>query len=466
MTRVLFIAVSLVLASSMSLPARSSQSSMFLPGGSYDRPAGIAVDASGRAFLAINTQSRDYGQPRRLLPAEAWLPRTQAFVTRIDTDGTQTHWPITEASLSAIAIDAAGYIYVAGSRSMPHSTDVFFARLRPSGSVEYSVTFGGAADDVAMGVAVDAAGNIFVVGGTSSPDFRSSRPSAPCRGSAATGMDAFVVRIDTAGSIAESTCLGGALHDAAYGVALDPKGDLVIAGATRSADFPATEGAYQSRSTDRPCLPKVECGDAFVAKLSSGELRVLWATYLGGSARELPEGFAVDAAGDIYITGSTTSRDLPLHDALQPACLTAYTGGDCGDAFIVKLANSGSSLLFGSFIGGPAWETATGVAISPAGDIYVSGATSSTILLDRHFQTTRQDTDSFLVVLDRAHDVLDVRVINHGRNERMEGVAGGWRILYLIGSAEVAVPSGTPCCHSDRDAYVTTIRSATQRDHR
>jgi hypothetical protein len=226
MPRVPFIAASLVLAASMWLPARSSQSSAFLPGGSSDRPADIAVDASGRAFLAINTQSRDYGQPRRLSPVDAWLPRTQAFVTRIDTDGTQTHWPITEASLSAIAIDAAGYIYVAGSRSMPHSTDAFLARLRPSDSVEYSVTFGGAAGDLASGVAVDAAGNIFVVGSTTSSDFRSSRPDQPCRGSAATGSDAFVVRIDAQGSIAESMCLGGSLHDAAYGVALDPKGDF------------------------------------------------------------------------------------------------------------------------------------------------------------------------------------------------------------------------------------------------
>jgi hypothetical protein len=461
MLRVLCIAASLVLAVSMSLPARSAQSSMFLPGGSFDRPAGIALDASGRAFLAISTQSRDYGQPLRLSPVEAWLPRIQAFVTRIDIDGTQTHWPITEASLNAIAIDAAGYIYVAGSRSVPgQAIDAFLARLRPSGSVEYSVTFGGAADDVASGVAVDAAGNIFVVGATSSPDFRSSRPGPPCRGGAAVGSDAFVVRIDTQGSIAESTCLGGSLHDAAYGVALDPKGDLVVAGSTRSADLPVTDGAYQSRSSDRPCVPKIDCGDAFVAKLSSGELRVLWSTYLGGSARDMPEGLAVDAAGDIYITGSTTSRDLPRRDAVQPACLTAYSGGDCGDAFIVKLARSGSSLLFGSFIGGSAWETATGVAISPAGRIYVSGTTSSTNLLGRQFETPRrQDTDGFLVVLDRANDVLDVRVIDHGRNERMEGVAGGWHgILYLIGAAEVAVPSGTPCCYSDRDAYVTTIR--------
>ena len=137
MRRILFIAAGLVIAASMSMPARSSQSSAFLPGGSYDRPADIAVDASGRAFIAISTQSRDYGQPRRLSPVDAWLPTRLAFVTRIDTDGTQAHWPITEAALSAIAIDAAGYIYVAGSRSVPgHGADAFLARLRPSGSVE------------------------------------------------------------------------------------------------------------------------------------------------------------------------------------------------------------------------------------------------------------------------------------------------------------------------------------------
>lgn len=450
-----------MMGASMSLPARSSQSSAFLAGGSFDRPADIAVDASGRAFLAISTQSRDYGQPRRLSPVEAWLPNLQAFVTRIDTDGTQTHWPITEASLKAIAIDAAGYIYVAGSRGVPgQAVDAFVAKLRPSGSVEYSVTFGGTADDVANAVAVDAAGNIFVVGATTSSDFRSSRPGEACRGSAATGPDAFVVRIDPQGSIAESTCLGGSAYDSAYGVALDPKGDLVVAGVTRSVDLPVTDGAFQSRFADTSCSSRSACGDAFVAKLSSGELRVRWATYLGGSGAEMAEGFAVDAAGDIYITGWTSSRDLPRHDAVQTECLTAYTGADCGDAFIVKLADSGSSLLFGSFIGGAAWEIASSVAVSPAGLIYVSGTTASTNLLSRQFETPRPgDTDSFLVVLDPANDVLDVRVIDHGRNERTEGVAGGWNgILYLIGAADVGVPSGTPCCYTDRDAYVTTIR--------
>lgn len=461
MRRTLFIAASLMLAASMSLPARSSQSSAFLPGGSFDRAVDIAVDASGRAFLAIGTQSRDYGQPRRLSPVEAWLPNLQAFVTRIDTDGTESHWPITEASLKAIALDGSGHIYVVGSRSVPgHAIDAFVAKLRPSGSVEYSVTFGGAADDVATGVTADSAGNIFVVGGTASSDFRSSRPGQPCRGGTAAGSDAFVVRIDRQGSIAESTCLGGSAHDSAYSVALDPKGDLVVAGVTRSSDLPVTDGAFQSRFADDPCSPRAGCGDAFVAKLSSGELLVRWATFLGGSGAEVPEGFAVDAAGDIYVTGWTSSRDLPRRDAVQPECLTAYTGGDCGDAFIMKLAGSGSSLLFGSFIGGAAWETASSVAVTTAGLIYVSGTTASTNLLGRQFETPgRGDTDGFLVVLDPANDVLDVRVIDQGRNERVEGVApGGQGSLYLIGAAEIAVPSDTPCCYGDRDAYVITIR--------
>lgn len=461
MRRILFLAASLMLTASASLPARSSQSSAALPGGSFDRAVDIAVDASGRAFLAISTQSRDYGQPRRLSPVEAWLPNLQAFVTRIDTDGTQSHWPITEASLQAIALDASGYIYVAGSRRVPgQGGDAFLAKLRPSGAVEYSVTFGGVADDVATGVTVDSAGNIFVVGGTASSDFRSSRPDQPCRGGASTGSDAFVVRIDGQGAIAESTCLGGSAHDAAYGVALDPKGDLVVAGVTRSADLPVTAGAFQSRLADNPCSTKTGCGDAFVVKLSPGELLVRWATYLGGSGAEAPEDLAVDAAGDVYITGWTGSRDLPRRDAVQTDCLTAYTGGDCGDAFIMKLAASGSALLFGSFIGGAAWETASSVAISPSGLVYVSGTTASTNLLGRQFETPgRGDTDGFVVVLDRANDVLDVRVIDQGRNERVDRVATGRQgSLYLVGAADVAVPSDTPCCFGDRDVYVTTIR--------
>lgn len=435
-------------------------SSTFLSGGSYERAADIAVDSSGRAFLAINTQSRDYGQPRRLAPADAWLPRTQAFVTRLDVDGTLAHWPVTEATLQAITVDAAGNIYVVGSRQVSGFTiDAFLAKLRPSGSVEYSVTFGGAADDLGRSVAVDSAGNIFIAGITSSPDFQASTPEQPCQASPAKGSDAFLVRIDPRGVIAESTCLGGSSLDYAYGVELDPKGDLIVAGLTRSTDFPVTADALQRRFADIPCEPRSGCGDVFVAKVSAAELRLRWATYLGGSRAEGPEGFAVDAAGDIYVTGFTMSRDLPLHDALQPECHTAYTASDCGDGFVMKLSGSGSALLFGSFIGGSQWESATAVAIAPSGLIYVSGTTASTNLLDRQFETPRpRDTDGFLLVLDGANDVRDVRVIDQGANERMEGVAADTRgNVYLIGGADISF-SGTPCCYTDRDAYVITTR--------
>lgn len=455
------IAACLTLAASLSLPARSSQSSAFLPGGSFDRPAAIAVDATGRAFVAINTQSRDYGQPRRLSPEDAWLPHVQAFVTRIDVDGTQAHWPITVASLNAIAVDAAGDIYVVGSRSAsPGGADAFLAKLRPSGSVEYSVTFGGAADDLANGVAIDTDGNIFVVGATRSADFGLSRSGRSCLGSATAGSDAFIVRISRHGAIEESTCLGGSAHDSAIGVAVDPNGDVVIAGHTQSSDLPATEDVFQPRLADPSCPARQACGDAFVAKLSARTLRVLWATYFGGSAADVPEGFAVDTAGSIYVTGWTASRDLPRHDPVQRECLTAYTGSDCGDGFVFRIASDGSSLLFGSFVGGPAWETAKSVSVSPNGRVYISGSTASTNLLGRQFESPKQgDIDGFFVVLDRANDVIDVRVFDHGRNERIEGVAPGLRdMLYVIGAADVALPSGTPCCYSDRDAFVTTIR--------
>jgi hypothetical protein len=455
MPRVLFIATLLAVVTSISLPAAPAPSTTFLPGGSFDRAADVVVDAGGRVFLAINTQSRDYGQPQRLSPLEAWLPVTNAFVTRIDPNGALTHWPVAEASLQAITIDPAGNIYVVGSRR----GEAFFARLRPSGSVEYSITFGGAADDVARDIAVDPLGNIFIAGVTSSADFRSTIPEQACN-AGQTFSDAFLVRIDPHGTIAESTCLGGSSTDYAYAVGLNAKGEAVVAGATRSADFPATPGAFQERFADRPCVPRIGCGDVFVATLSAGDLRVLWASYLGGSGGENPEGFTLDAAGDIYITGWTMSRDLPLHDPVQTECHTAYAGTDCGDAFVAKLAGSGSSLLFGSFIGGSRWETATDVATSSTGLLYVSGTTSSADLLTRQFETPRPgDTDGFVLILDRANDVLDVRVVDRGRNERMEGVATGTHgLLHLIGAVDVAVPPGTPCCYSDRDAYVITTR--------
>src|SRR6185369_14906017 len=83
--------------------------------------------------------------------------------------------------------------------------------------------------------------------------------------------------------------------------------------------------------------------DAFVTKLSAGGASQIYSTFLGGTLADTANGIALDASGNAYITGSTTSTNFPTANALQPAKGDNVEGSD---AFITKLNASGSALVY------------------------------------------------------------------------------------------------------------------------
>lgn len=113
--------------------------------------------------------------------------------------------------------------------------------------------------------------------------------------------------------------------------------------------------------------------DAFVAKLNSTGSALLYCTYLGGGNDDHVQAIAVDSAGNAYVTGTTFSNTFTTQRALQTDKLAAlYT------AFVTKLNGAGSELLFSTYFGGSNDITAgQGIALSPAGDVYVAGWTAS-----------------------------------------------------------------------------------------
>src|SRR5207237_6597968 len=97
-------------------------------------------------------------------------------------------------------------------------------------------------------------------------------------------------------------------------------------------------------------------------------------TYLGGSGDEGGYGIAVDASGNAYVAGITDSTDFPTTaGAFQPTF-----GGGSGDAFVTKLAPTGSALAYSTYVGGSALDRARGIAVDALGNAYVTGLTVST----------------------------------------------------------------------------------------
>ena len=153
-----------------------------------------------------------------------------------------------------------------------------------------------------------------------------------------------------------------------------PSGHAYVTGQTSSPDFP----------TVHPLQPTLHSsgGNAFVAKLTPDGTALVYATYLGGSGTvvdrpprppitfgDTGSGIAIDAAGNAYVTGNTTSSDFPItSDAFQ----TTF-GGGFSDAFVSKLNAAGSALLYSSYLGGNDIDNGTGIGVDAASNAYVAG---------------------------------------------------------------------------------------------
>jgi hypothetical protein len=159
-----------------------------------------------------------------------------------------------------------------------------------------------------------------------------------------------------------SSYLGGSLEDRAAGVGVDAQGNIYVAGLTGAANFPVAGPSESAHGRNN--------WDAFVIKLNAAGDQLLYATYLGGSGYDEPFGFAVDSAGGAYVTGTTSSWDFPMVNAIQP------TRRGQSDSFVTKL-NANGSIAYSTYLGGNQDEYGQGVAVDGLGRAYVSGQTLS-----------------------------------------------------------------------------------------
>src|SRR5438876_1017497 len=171
-----------------------------------------------------------------------------------------------------------------------------------------------------------------------------------------------------------STYLGGsgAIGDYGAGIAVDASGNAYVTGGTSSSDFPTTAGAFQTTFGG----DVFGGGDAFVTKLNPTGSALVYSTYLGGSGHEAGHGIAVDAAGNAYMTGYTSSTNVPTTPA---AIQTTYSEGGLysgGDAFVTKLNAAGSALVYSTYLGGRGTDMGRAIALQYP-NVYVTGHTES-----------------------------------------------------------------------------------------
>jgi len=164
-----------------------------------------------------------------------------------------------------------------------------------------------------------------------------------------------------------ATFLGGIGIDQAFAVALDNLGSVYVTGNTASINFPTTVGGFGPTALGG--------NDVFVVKLSHDLSTAVHSSYVGGTTGDdAGRAIAVDAAGNVYVTGFTNSTDFPT----TGGAFQRVFGGGGNDAFVIKLDPTGSTLLYGTYLGGTGSDVGLAIAVDAAGNAYVTGGTFST----------------------------------------------------------------------------------------
>jgi len=267
--------------------------------------------------------------------------------------------------------------------------DVFVARTDPQGKLEWTTYMGGPDYETGNAVAVGDEGHIYITGWTQSIPLAESLDPTPAGG---VGREAFVAKYAPSGELLWTRLLGGIADDDGTAIHVDPQGNVLVAGSTRSSDFRgvSVQGELQGGI------------DCFLAKITA-EGDIEWISLFGGSDDEQASGVAVNACGEIFLCGDTFSGDLSGR-------ANVYCGGQ-RDAYVAKLDSTGK-LIWSRYLGGQDQESASSLCLDSRGNIVVCGWTASVKFPSTTFESIRR----LIVSRGRSHDAFVAKYDARGKS--------------------------------------------------
>jgi hypothetical protein len=406
--------------------------SSYIGGAATDTGLSVAVDSSGRAYLAGITTSDE-----TTFPIENAIQGTQidtlGFVTKLNPAGNDVLYStflgdsngfctgnFCGTQINGIAVTSDGRAVVTGGvtnedddSKFPVTSnayqkngfciswcglepnrmvDAFVTMFSADGSqLDYSTFYGGSSNyrysergfDIGNAIAVDSGNRVYITGLTASNSLPTKHAFQWSRHSEGEGKDAFVAVFNPAAPNGNDTLLyasyiGGDGDDIGRGIAVDADRNAYVVGSTASTDLET-----KSPSSLAPLRATFQGGatDGFVAKVdttSDGAASLTYSTYFGGNINDRVESVAVDALQRAYITGASNSSasSFPLRNAFD----STQTNGE---AFVAKLNADGTALFYSSFLGGDNGNTSSdgeeglGITIDFGGNAYVTGRTTS-----------------------------------------------------------------------------------------
>ena len=304
---------------------------------SAEEGTAVGLDSSGDIYIAGMTAGSLQGTNKGA---------NDLFLTKYGTDGTNP-WTVqlgttTNDVARGLAVYHSSHVFVVGEAAGPlddnthfGDLDFFLVKYSTAGVKAWSRQFGTSVNEVAYGVAVDTSGSVYIAGYT----------LGDLDGNGNQGQeDAFLAKYNASGTQVWMKQLGTTGKDYARGVAVDPSGNIVIAGYTDAA----LEGSSLGED------------DIFIAKYNQAGDNI-WLEQYGTGSGEQAYGVAVDTSGNVYVTG--------------------YTYGDFGaanlgqqDAFLAKYNSSGASVWVRQ-LGSTIYDYGRAIAVDVTGNVFYTGNT-------------------------------------------------------------------------------------------
>jgi gliding motility-associated-like protein len=277
----------------------------------------------------------------------------------------------------------------------PSSTcDIGISKFTPDGTdLVWSTYLGGTGSEMPHSLVVNSLDELYLIASTGSTDFPVTTGAfdsdfnggtlPPFSGSSygftfTNGADLIVAHLNaTATALIGSTYVGGTGNDGLnqepplnrnYGdpfrgeIILNELEEPMVVTTTLSTDLTTTVGAFQTTLAGGM--------DAYLFRMDPTLSTMLWATYYGGTGHEAGYGVQLDSSGDIFISGGTTSTDLPM--AGTPA-FPSFSG--VADGYIAKFPGGGGALTSATYLGTTSLDQAYFIQVDLSDDVYVVGST-------------------------------------------------------------------------------------------
>jgi hypothetical protein len=420
---------------------RALQWATYIGGSKIDYVGGVAVDADDNIVFVGYTGSPDFPVHdgfQMIKPDDSGAG--SGFIFKLDSGGSRI-WAsfvhdttyYSNGSLYDVAIDADGNIYAVGIGRVDYpipllgpqqpfpagSTDIYFLKMTPDGSLLLSSYLGGSHSDSRPGIAVDSRGNFGIIFQTRSDDipilnaFMASKPS---KGQLTAY---FVAMYDSIGRQRWSTYLGGSgFNDSVNpipGKVFNNKGDLIVGDGSSSKDFPVVNS---------PPPAATGGSNSFLTRFNDAG-QALWSSIIGGPTPDGVVGLVSDSIGNLYVAGGV--RDGTTFPLLYPAYPDKPNQPASVDGYIRKY-DSTNTLRWSTLFGGQDTDHARAVAIDRRGALYVAGETwGQDFPLYNPLQTTNRGRENIFIHRFYTDGTIPVTLSRLAAQRVHGGVRLDWR---------------------------------------